>query len=300
MAAEQFGQYFLCHLRGVIMVLLDKLWGALAHPTIRLKGEFPWTLRTMSKQYVIGLIICQVGSLLPMLLLFVGLTIATWLKPDINLDWLAKAEGMNMTSLVAITMISFLVGFGLQLLYFGRCFHKAGLSFKKSMGLSLEPLGGRWWAVIWRALAAFVITVIVSAFLRVLLPTPNDPAANFVQELTGLKFVAFGILAVVAAPIFEELVFRGFLFNATRSALCKGRLSRLHCGAAVTNVAAVCLSAAVFAGLHMTLTGFPFLFVVGAAAAVLYLNSGTLLCPMLFHAINNLVAVLAMLLSTTT
>ena len=60
------------------------------------------------------------------------------------------------------------------------------------------------------------------------------------------------------------------------------------------------VSAAAFAGVHMTLTGFPGLFIMGVVLAALYRRSGTLICPMLLHGLNNLTAVIMIFLSQGT
>jgi len=83
-------------------------------------------------------------------------------------------------------------------------------------------------------------------------------------------------LAVVVAPICEELVFRGFLFGFLRS----------RCGAPLAALA----SSALFAVLHgYSGTGLALVFVFGLVFAWIYQRSGSLLPGIVAHAAFNFV-----------
>ncbi len=88
------------------------------------------------------------------------------------------------------------------------------------------------------------------------------------------------ILIVFAAPIGEEVCFRGMLFGGLRE-----RLPRL--GAAL-------LSALIFGGLHAItgITAVPPLIVFGFVLALLYEKTGSIIPGILLHALNNSVALL--------
>jgi membrane protease YdiL (CAAX protease family) len=81
-----------------------------------------------------------------------------------------------------------------------------------------------------------------------------------------------GALAVVAAPIFEEFIFRGLIFGGLR------RLLGL--------TASVFTSAAIFALVHPAASVIP-VFGLGIAAALVYEATGILLGPMVVHAVYN-------------
>jgi ABC-2 type transport system permease protein len=83
-------------------------------------------------------------------------------------------------------------------------------------------------------------------------------------------------LAVIAAPLFEEFIFRGLIFGGLRRSLPTAQ--------------AVLLSAAVFALVHPPVSMIP-VFVLGICAAVAYHRSKVLLAPMLTHAIYNAIIV---------
>jgi uncharacterized protein len=88
------------------------------------------------------------------------------------------------------------------------------------------------------------------------------------------------LLIVVAAPISEELCFRGMLFGGLRA-----RLPRL---------AAALVSGAIFGGLHATtgVSAIPPLIAFGFVLALLYEKTGSIIPGILLHMLNNSVALL--------
>ena len=109
-------------------------------------------------------------------------------------------------------------------------------------------------------------------------PDPQEIIEEIEQEKEALKLVALGVLIVLAAPVSEELFFRGFLFGGLR-----GRMS--FWGAAV-------VSGVVFGLVH--LPGGPLqvppLAVFGVLLAWLYERTGSLWPPILMHAIQNAIS----------
>ncbi|HYJ21581.1 MAG TPA: CPBP family intramembrane glutamic endopeptidase [Solirubrobacterales bacterium] len=89
------------------------------------------------------------------------------------------------------------------------------------------------------------------------------------------------LLIVIAAPISEEICFRGMLFGGLRE-----RLPRL---------AAALLAGLIFGGLHALtgITAVPPLIVFGVLLALLYERTGSLWPCILLHMLNNSVALLA-------
>ncbi|MBO0763901.1 MAG: CPBP family intramembrane metalloprotease [Hyphomicrobiaceae bacterium] len=83
-------------------------------------------------------------------------------------------------------------------------------------------------------------------------------------------------LAVVAAPIFEEFIFRGLIFGGLRRTL----------GLAVSVLA----SAAIFALVHPPIAAIP-VFGLGIVAALIYARTRLLIGPMAAHAVYNAVVV---------
>ena len=104
-------------------------------------------------------------------------------------------------------------------------------------------------------------------FLIDALSTEPDP---------GLAYqVAFGVLAVLLAPLLEETLFRGILVN--------------RWGYRWGLPTALIASSVAFGILHANPFGIG---VVGLVAALLYLRTGTLIVPIVFHATNNLIGIL--------
>jgi membrane protease YdiL (CAAX protease family) len=85
-----------------------------------------------------------------------------------------------------------------------------------------------------------------------------------------------GSLAVLAAPIFEEFIFRGLIFGGLRRSLGFG--------------AAAVASAAIFAIVHPPASVVP-VFGLGLAAAFVYERTRMLAGPMIVHATYNAVVV---------
>jgi membrane protease YdiL (CAAX protease family) len=88
------------------------------------------------------------------------------------------------------------------------------------------------------------------------------------------------VLIVFAAPVSEEVCFRGMLFGGLRE-----RLPR---------IAAAVISGLVFGGLHAVtgITAVPPLIVFGFVLALLYEKTGSIIPGILLHALNNSVALL--------
>ncbi|MBN1593267.1 MAG: CPBP family intramembrane metalloprotease [Candidatus Coatesbacteria bacterium] len=90
------------------------------------------------------------------------------------------------------------------------------------------------------------------------------------------------LLLVVAAPLFEEYIFRGLLFKGMRRSLKPS--------------VAILGSAAIFAMVHPPISALP-VFALGLAAAISFERTGLLLAPVAAHATYNTVVLFAQFLS---
>jgi membrane protease YdiL (CAAX protease family) len=147
----------------------------------------------------------------------------------------------------------------------GRSLRELGLSWPRTRDL-LYGVGG--------ALAMFIVSEIAASLQMALFHikitetavqlfgTTNDP-----RLLAGMIF-----LAIILAPITEELIFRGFFFNA----LYRYMPAWL----------AIALSSIVFGLVHGLSACFP-LACAGAVLAIVYYRSGSLTASMLTHALFN-------------
>jgi len=155
-----------------------------------------------------------------------------------------------------------------------------------------------------RALGAGAIGYLVSVISVLLiytllpLPSPQSPAGDFGKTLTGASFIWFALTAVVAAPILEELLFRGLMQNMLRGAFRVSFIGRRSLIGA--DVVALVITSALFALAHGTLTGFPPLFITGLLLGEVYRRTNNLWAPMAMHALNNAVAVALLYVSIST
>jgi len=107
----------------------------------------------------------------------------------------------------------------------------------------------------------------------------GEPHQKDIAEEFGAVPVQI-LLIVIAAPISEEVCFRGFLFGGLRE-----RLPRL---------AAALISATIFGALHATtgISAVPPLIFFGFVLALLYERTGSIVPGILLHMLNNSVALI--------
>jgi hypothetical protein len=166
----------------------------------------------------------------------------------------------------------------------------------REIGWSLSNLGLRSFSI-WRdiswGLAGYIGAVpilfaaaLISLGLTERFHTPPNPAETLlVGNESWVARLLLLFLLSVAAPFFEELFFRGVLFNSLRSRW--------------SFPAAVLVSAAVFAGVHPLPFGFLPIMALGAVFAVLTYQRGSLIPNMIAHCLwNGMVFVFVTLIST--
>jgi len=98
--------------------------------------------------------------------------------------------------------------------------------------------------------------------------------------------VAFAVCAVVGAPVFEELCFRGLVFASVAKWAAGAGLRRPVPWATV-------LAALLFALIHLEPVRIPVLLTIGLVLAVLRARTGRVGASMVAHALNNSVAILS-------
>jgi hypothetical protein len=109
----------------------------------------------------------------------------------------------------------------------------------------------------------------------------DKPARELADKANGAGVVVLIVLVAVAAPIVEEIFYRGLLLRT---------LERM-----MPTAAAVIVSAAVFAASHFQLLQFPALFVFGVVAAILVVRTGRLGPAIWAHLGFNLIAAIFLL-----
>lgn len=273
--------------------VVDQWYASIFRPKIRLNVMFPWGLKEFSKFYAVAAVYYVVGSILPILLIFGAVILGLRMAPETLWPYVATPDGHpNMVVVLTATLASFLCGFGLEVLYMNKQLRKQGMNISQVLALNLNSLNGSWGEAFKRSLVAFGISLLIQVSLEHLpMPKPHQATADMASHLDGGGMVGFILLASIMAPFFEEVIFRGFVFNAFRNIFTEGRIfTMIGSSRRAADYAAIVLSSLLFAAAHMDPGAFIHLFAIGVVLAELYRRSGTLVCPMMLHAMNNLLA----------
>lgn len=208
------------------------------------------------------------------------------------------AERLGWLALVGALALFFLIGVPLQMVSTGMgiwftevfLFLGAGWALTRWSGRAPGPYLGLSWpgagpllVALGVAVANYFAAVIPLQFLAQLV-APRSWVEMFDQtkvfeHQTGLELFLAMTGAVAAAPIGEEVVFRGLLLQ--------GLLRR-----GVQVVPAVVASAAIFSLCHVNIVGLPALFELGLVFGLLYARTGSVLPGMVAHLGSNLTATL--------
>lgn len=111
------------------------------------------------------------------------------------------------------------------------------------------------------------------------MPNYVDSQINKEHLTTYWGFIAYAILAVIFAPIIEELLVRGLIFQklAIKKNVIQGLL----------------ISAIIFAVIHFRYNLVP-LFVTGIILVILYLKTKQLIVPIVYHFMYNLMVMISL------
>jgi membrane protease YdiL (CAAX protease family) len=103
---------------------------------------------------------------------------------------------------------------------------------------------------------------------------------------TPLKFIIATVLMAVFPAVFEELVFRGIIFNGLREKLSPRK--------------AIILCSILFALMHMSIYKTVYQIVLGLMLSIIVYYTGSIVYSMVFHFVNNFVIVLLNYITTIT
>lgn len=270
--------------------LFWRSWNAIFHPVARLKTDFPWDIAKSAKAYGMALLVYILATTVSSVAIVALVALTAFYDLDLPLRIM---EGHKTSFLVAASIVSFLCGFSAEVWYLKRQLGKDKLSLRKIVGWNLDSLNGSVWSAVWRGVVAWLVIIGLDRVVSLIpMPAVYDPAADFLKSLSGWQLYAMAAL-VVLGPIFEELIFRGFLYNMTRSAISKNGTTRR----VMADIVAIVVSSAMFALMHLNLSGFIAYFVAGAVLAESYRRSGSLWVPIIAHCLNNATAVILVLMS---
>ncbi len=137
-----------------------------------------------------------------------------------------------------------------------------------------KPTRAYFWTIPLALLVVYVVSVVHDTIIH---PKQQAIVSDFPHNTAGI--VLFVLVAVVMAPLFEEMFFRGFLFQGLSQSFGWGW------GAAG--------SAAIFAAAHLQLSVFVPLFALGVGLAWVFKRTGSLWTNITLHALFNAISVLA-------
>jgi len=125
--------------------------------------------------------------------------------------------------------------------------------------------------VVGAAVAGVALNVAVGCVLQQL-PLPSEMIQEYaegMEELLGGSFLIVLLTVAIAAPLVEEIVFRGALLRALRNAM--------------NTPLAVLVSSALFALAHVGPIQVTYAFIIGVILCVVRLASGSLWCTIAMH-----------------
>jgi membrane protease YdiL (CAAX protease family) len=161
--------------------------------------------------------------------------------------------GTPPATAIRISLFSGLIFYGFSTLWV--LARSAELGLRPRLGRSTALVGAAEGFVIGGGLAVFLVAV-----LRIVEGHPVlDPTTSLLATSSAGPFLLGLVLVVIAAPVVEELVFRGFLAEALRD---RGKR------------AAVLLSAVAFSLAHLRLAQFRYYVLMGAVLALVYWRRG--------------------------
>ena len=137
----------------------------------------------------------------------------------------------------------------------------------------VRPRASFFWTIPVALAASYTVAVVHDWLVA---PPPQDIVEQFPRSVAG--GILFFVVAVLLAPLFEELFFRGFLY--------KGLLHSLGWWPAALG------SAAIFSLAHLQMTVFVPIFALGLGLAWVYERTGSLWTSITMHAVFNGFAVL--------
>jgi membrane protease YdiL (CAAX protease family) len=220
----------------------------------------PWELGSFTLPFILML-----------LCLYLGLVLGAFAQ-----HFAGKSAGENPTLRTVVATLTFQ---GAALVFIWRLLREHQLRWRDAFGFSVK----------WKMALLFGVLIacgfvpvgegllIASAKIMSAVGVKPElqPAIQALKDTaTGLDRLVLGVIAIVLAPVGEELLFRGVLYPAVKQA----GFPRL----------ALWGTAFVFAAIHVNLATLLPLFVLAVALTLLYEKTGNLLAPIAAHSLFNL------------
>jgi membrane protease YdiL (CAAX protease family) len=225
-----------------------------------------------------------------------AIIIAVFLAQQIGITLMLGSEAGNSTELtpwLAVAAVVLLQGPMIAVFYLTRRFYPGhyagrlsrtnltfGQSFKKAGPLFLMFLPVVWIAtLLWsNVLSGLHKAGVIKDF------APQELITLFQEGGDSIAIVVLVLMAVIVAPIVEEIIFRGCIYRFLKSQ--------------ATLVGAQIISGMVFASLHANLLSFIPLVIVGILLARVYEKTGSLAVAIWFHAFFNAFSLLMLFITS--
>lgn len=225
-----------------------------------------------------------------------AMIIAVFLAQQIGLALLIGAESNGISELtpwLAVAAVVLLQGPMITIFYLARRFYPGhyagrlnrndltlGRSFLKAVPLFIMFLPVVWIAtLLWsNVLSGLEAAGVIEGY------APQELITLFQNGGDAFAIVVLVLMAVIVAPLVEEIIFRGCIYRFLKSQ--------------TTMLGAQIISGMVFASLHANLLSFVPLVVVGILLAHIYEKTGNLTVAIWFHAFFNAFSLLMLFLTS--
>lgn len=286
-------------------------------------ADFPLTGAQLGKAYIQATFIYAMASLLPLLVFFCIFSAATLYLNEhdakIFFDLFIASDGMPRPgAMIWIALTSFVFGFGAELMFYNSLLKKKHLRLTEVVGFDTSNLTGnglsKIWGTLWRVALLFLPWIALEMVLLSFVKVPEQPTVELARTMAGGNFVLWLILSAVLAPLFEELIFRGIIFQALRTTLVRWYRRGAEVGSkgftgwlgktfvpspGFAGFLAVVISGAIFALQHLQFEPITLLvlWAMGCFLAEIFRRTNNLWFSIGLHAVNNAVATLVVHLS---
>ncbi len=225
------------------------------------------------------------GCLLEVFVVYIGATIVFQAVAALVITRIQSAVTSGMA--VQFTVTAYVSAGFVALLYLRHRLRKSGWSLRTvglgTRGLAVDVAWGVGGYAV--CLPLVVAAGLISRFLSRYVQTPSNPIVPlFVESSTIFDRILLLLLAAVAAPIFEEIFFRGALLHSLRA----------KWGSRIGIVA----SAVAFGLVHPLPLSFLPILALGSVFGVIVNQRGSLLPSMVAHALNNTAAFMLLFVLT--
>ena len=182
------------------------------------------------------------------------------------------------------SVITGAIVYGGIVMFLAGAFVYRGLSPARVLGIASVPFPPALGRALLALAAAYPILMLVQSMVYGITGGDLDmqEIVKFLQQAESPRDRwAVLLMAVVVAPVAEEIIFRGFLYPAAKK----------YAGAFVSAI----VTSLLFAALHGHLPSVPALCTLALCLVLAYEKTGSLLVPMIMHAVFNAVSVTAIL-----